>query len=239
MGLYQKGWLQFDIVQANYALHPVFAQFIYEKCKPKAENHFGLIEACRQYLKIPESGSAINNQKFVLFAENISVKLIRENNEEQANFISDIAYLMYYIAEYKKAEELYKKALEISEQILGEEHPSTATSYNNLAGVYASQGEYKKAEELYKKALEIRERVLGEEHPSTATSYNNLAGVYASQGEYKKALRYYQKSYNILLLKLGQNHPSTQRVYENMKLEYFEWNPEGDFGQWLEENIKR
>ncbi len=407
MGLYQKGWLQFDIVQANYALHPVFAQFIYEKCKPKAENHLGLIEACQQCLEIPESGSAINSQKFVPFAENISEKLIRENNEEQANFISDIAYLMYYIAEYKKAEELYKKVLEIRERILGEEHPSTALSYNNLAGIYArqgeykkaeelykkaleirerileeehpstalsynnlagiyarqgeykkaeelykkalgirerilgeehpstassynnlafvyisqgeykkaeelykkaleiserilgeehpdtalsynnlagvyasqgeyqkaeelykkaleirerilgeehpdtassynnlagiydSQGEYKKAEELYKKALEIRERILGKEHPSTATSYNNLAGIYNNQGEYKKALRYYQKAYNIFLLKLGQNHPSTQIVYENMKLEYTKWNAEGDFEQWLEENIKR
>jgi tetratricopeptide (TPR) repeat protein/predicted MPP superfamily phosphohydrolase len=216
MGLYQKGWLQFDIVQANYALHPVFAQFIYEKCKPKAENHFGLIEACRQYLKIPESGSAINNQKFVLFAENISVKLIRENNEEQANFISDIAYLMYYIAEYKKAEELYKKALEISEQILGEEHPSTATSYNNLAGVYASQGEYKKAEELYKKALGIRERILGEEHLPTATSYNNLAGVYASQGEYRKAEELYKKALEIREWLLGKEHPSTATSYNNL-----------------------
>lgn len=60
MGLYQKGWMQFDIIQINYALHPVFVQFIYEKCKPKAENHLGLIKACQHYLEIPESGSAIN-----------------------------------------------------------------------------------------------------------------------------------------------------------------------------------
>ena len=30
MGLYQKGWLQFDIEQESYSMHPVFAQFIYE-----------------------------------------------------------------------------------------------------------------------------------------------------------------------------------------------------------------
>ena len=100
MELYQKGWIQFDIAQASYALHPVFAQFIYEKCKPKAENHLELIEVCQQYLEIPESGSALSCQKFVPFAENISEKLIRENNEEQANFISAIAYLYNYLAEY-------------------------------------------------------------------------------------------------------------------------------------------
>ena len=75
MGLYQKGWLQFDIVQRYYALHPVFAQFIYEKCKPKAENHLGLIEACQQYLEIPESGSALSCQKYIPFAEIISKKV--------------------------------------------------------------------------------------------------------------------------------------------------------------------
>ncbi len=220
MELYQKGWLQFDIVQANYALHPVFSQFIYEKCKPKAENHLGLIKTCQQYLKIPNSSSAINSRKFVPFAENISVKLIRENNEKQADFISDIAYLMYYVAEYKKAEELYKKVLEISERILGEEHPNTATSYNNLGLVYARQGEYKKAEELYKKALEISERILGEEHPSTATSYNNLGLVYARQGEYKKAEELYKKALEIRERILGEEHPSTAESYNNLAFVY-------------------
>ena len=77
--------------------------------------------------------------------------------------------------------------------------------------------------------------MLGEEHPDTATSYNNLAGVYASEGEYKRALIFYRKSYNILLLKFGQNHPYTQIVYENMQQVYIEWNPEGDFKQWITE----
>lgn len=39
MGLYQKGWLQLDLEQESYALHPVFAQFIYNECSPKKENH--------------------------------------------------------------------------------------------------------------------------------------------------------------------------------------------------------
>ncbi len=179
MELYQKGWLQFDIVQANYALHPVFAQFIYEKCKPKAENHLGLIGACQQCLKIPESGSAINCQKFVPFAENISKKLIREDNQEQANFISGIAYLLHYIAEYKKAEELYKKALEIRERILGEEHLCTAINYDNLAKVYARQGEYKKALRYYKMLYNIFLLRLGQNHPYTQVIYEYMQWVYS------------------------------------------------------------
>ncbi|MDE7203896.1 MAG: hypothetical protein K2O91_18845, partial [Lachnospiraceae bacterium] len=105
MGLYQKGWLQLD--KESYALHPVFAQIIFERYKPEEEKHHGLIEACRKCLEIPQSGSALECQKFIPFAENISERLIRENSMEQADFTFDIAYLLSYIAEYKKAEELY------------------------------------------------------------------------------------------------------------------------------------
>ena len=34
------------------------------------------------------------------------------------------------------------------------------------------------------------------------------------------------------------SHPSTLTVYINMKITHYEWNPEGDFEKWLEENIK-
>ena len=99
-------------------------------------------------------------------------------------------------------------------------------------------GEYRKAEELYQKSLRISKRVLGEEHPDTAINYNNLAGVYRSQGEYKIALSHCFKAYKVLMRKLGINHPNTQIVYKNMKIVYFEWNPKGNFKQWLEEKMK-
>ncbi|MEH2957840.1 tetratricopeptide repeat protein, partial [Candidatus Merdisoma sp. JLR.KK006] len=145
MGLYQKGWLQFDMGQESYALHPVFAQFIYEKCQPVMERHTGLIEACRRSLEIPESGSVLECRLFIPFAENIIEKLGMENNLEQVSFISTIAYLLYRVAEYKKAEALYEKSLQIRKKVLGEEHPDTATVYNNLALLYGKQGEYRKA----------------------------------------------------------------------------------------------
>ena len=157
---------------------------------------------------------------------------------EKAKFIFKLAYLLQYIADYQKAEKLYEQSLEIYKQELGENHLDTVTNYNNLGGVYARQGKYKEAESLYKKGLEIREKILEENHPDTATSYNNLAYVYASQGKYKIALVYYLKAYKILIFKLGLQHPNTQIVYKNMEIAYSEWNPEGNFNQWLEEMKK-
>jgi len=213
MGLYQKGWLQFDIKQESFALHPVFAQFIYGKCRLVPEKHQGLIESCRTSLSIPQRGSVLECQKYIPFAENMIEKLCLGKNLEETSFISVAAYLLYYIAEYEKAAALYEKSLRIIERVLGEEHPDTAKSYGDLACMYAGQGEYKKAEGLYEKSLRIIEKVFGEGHPNTARGYSNLAYVYASQGEYKKAEELCEKNLRISERVLGEEHPDTSMGY--------------------------
>ena len=218
--LYQKGWLRFDMEQESYVLHPVFAQFIYEKCKPAMEKHAGLIKACKGYLEVPENGSPLECQRYIPFAENIIRKVNMEDELVQAEMKDALAYLLRYIAEYEKAQELYSQVLEIRKRVLGEEHPDTAASYNNLASVYASQGEYEKAEGLYGKALGICERVLGEEYLGTATSYNNLAYVYDRQGKYEKAEGLYGKALGIYERVLGEEHPDTAASYNNLAYVY-------------------
>ena len=220
-GLYRKGWLQFDMEHESYSLHPVFAQFIYEKCRPGVEMHHGLIEACQECLEIPESGSVLECQKYIPFAENIIEKIDIGETIEQARFMNSLAFLLYHKGEYKKAEGLFGKILLIREKVLGEEHPYTAASYNDLAMVYYSQGSYEEAEKLYKKALLISEKVLGEEHPYTADSYNNLAMVYYSQGRYKEAEELYKKALLIREKVLGEEHPNTAASYNNLAMVYY------------------
>lgn len=84
----------------------------------------------------------------------------------------------------------------------------------------------------------IREKVLGKEHIDTANSYSNLAAEYMRQGRYKISLIYYTKAHKIFVSTLGVKHPSTQRSYASLKITYLEWNPEGNFEQWLEEKMK-
>ncbi len=220
MGLYQKGWLQFGAKQENYALHPVFAQFICEKCKPELDRHLGLIDACRKNLKIPESGSVIECQKYIPYAENMIEKLVMGDKLELAGFISAVADLLYYVAEYKKAEALYEKSLKINVEVFGEGHPETAINYNNLALVYWSQGEYKKAEELYEKSLWINEKVLGEDHSNTITNCNNLALVYKNQGKYSEAEGLYKKVLQVGEKVIGTEHLNTAVGYNNLALVY-------------------
>ena len=224
-GLERKGWLQFDIEEEVYTLHPVFAQFIYQKQKPKQENHAGLIEACQKSLELLKGDSVIKCQKLIPFAESM-IKKIDIETEKQADFISVLAGTLEYTGEYKKAEEWYSECLRINKDILGENYPSTASSYHNLARVYKKEGEYEKAKELYEKSLRIKERVLGGNHPSTASSYHNLAGVYRKEGEYEKAKELYEKSLRIKERVLGENHPDTASSYHNLGLLYQE---EGEY----------
>lgn len=132
MGLYQKGWLQYDVNQEGFALHPVFAQFIYEKCRPNKEKHNGLIEACYRFMEIPKSGFVLGYQKYISFAENIVKRIDMKNDMEQAGLICKLAYLLQYMTQCDKAEKLYKKVLNIFKKRLGENHPDTADIYNNL-----------------------------------------------------------------------------------------------------------
>lgn len=178
-GLYRKGWLQFDIEQESYSLHPVFATFIYEKCKPTMKNHVGLIEACQESLEIPESGSALECQNYIPFAESIIEKIDMGQGVKKAYFISELAYWLVYIADYKKAEKLYEQSLEIYKQELGENHLDTVTSYNNLGGVYGRQGKYKIALIYYLKAYKILIFKLGLQHPNTQIVYENMKIAYS------------------------------------------------------------
>lgn len=216
MGLYERGWLQFDIEQESYALHPVFAQFIYEKYKPKLEMHSGLIKACRKCLVIPESGSALECKKFIPFAENIIELMGMVKSEKQIEFIDTFANLLRYLGEYRKAEKLYKKILEICNNDWEEDPLGMTYIYNDLACTYEMQGEYEKAKELHEKNVQIRKDMLGEVHQDTAASYCGIAAIYMRQKELEKAEALYEKSLLIYKSALGENNQNIARVYSNL-----------------------
>lgn len=216
VGLYRKGWLQFDTEQESYSIHPVFAQFIYAKCKPKAERHYGLMEGCQKCLKIPDSGSAMECQKFIPFAENIVKKVNMKASVDQIKFVSVFAYLLQCIAQYKKAEKLYFMILEECKEKLNEYTCDYISICNNLAYIFEKQGEYGKAEVWAKKAIWICNTILREGHSDAAKSYNILGIVYQGQGNYKKAEELYRKSLQIRKKEFGEGHLDTSISYHNL-----------------------
>lgn len=121
-------------------------------------------------------------------------------------------FISEYLAEYDKAINYYKLALQSALLKDGERHPDVATIYNNIGYIYNSQGDYAKALEYYNKSLEIRLLVLGERHPDVGASYISIGLAYHSQGDYAKALEYIDKSYGILKDFLPDEHPNMKTV---------------------------
>ncbi len=137
--------------------------------------------------------------EFIEFLEDCVYKL--ESTNHFANW-----YLNSFknSSKFSKAEEQYKKSVELSEKVLGNEHPDTATTYNNLASVYYHKGDYTKALEWHHKALTICEKVMGKEHPNTATTYNNIAGVYNKPRRLRQGTRVVPKGFRYPRKGVGQ-----------------------------------
>ncbi len=238
--LYRKGWLQFNIEQESYALHPVFAQFIYEKCKPNVENHFELVQSCQKRLSLSRKGNSflLACLKYIQFAEGIIANLDMKKNKIQILLMDELAFLWLQIDAYKKSEELYWKILELCKNVFGEYHSETALYYEDLAYVYGCQGDYKKGKKMYKRSVEIRESLLGKNHLDTAKSYHGLAYMYSLQNDYKNALAYFFKAYRIFYLNIELSYENAKSIYQAMERNYREYYDDYNFKQWLEEKMK-
>ncbi|KAI7766379.1 hypothetical protein LZL87_013153 [Fusarium oxysporum] len=145
-----------------------------------------------------------------------------------ACLLTNCAYYMLTIGNYRVAEDLNKKAANTRTKMLGEEHPSTLASMNNLASTYRNQGQWKEAEELGVRVMAIRKRVLGEEHPDTLTSMGNLASTYSNQGRWKEAEELEVRVMAIRKRVLGEEHPDTLASMSNLALTY------SNQGRWKE-----
>ena len=76
-----------------------------------------------------------------------------------------------------QAEELYRRALDIKNQLLGPTHPDVAVSLHNVAMLAVGQGDDDRARELFERAVAILEASLGAEHPKTVASRTQLAAL--------------------------------------------------------------
>jgi len=100
--------------------------------------------------------------------------------------LNRLASLYQAQKEYDAAEQLYKQALEISENV--RKHPAeVATLLNNLASLYYEQQKYAEAEPLYEKSLEIVEKTFGPKHPKTTRRLRCLADLYQASGKSDRA----------------------------------------------------
>jgi tetratricopeptide (TPR) repeat protein len=123
--------------------------------------------------------------------------------------VNNLAFLLMKKGDYASAEQLFFRALEAQERVLGMEHPDTFTSVNNLAFLLMKKGDYASAEQLFFRALEARERVLGKEHPDTLTSVNDFGVLLIKKRDYAGAEPLFLRALEARERVLGKEHPDT------------------------------
>lgn len=88
--------------------------------------------------------------------------------------MSRLALNLWSQGQFKEAEELQLRVLEMDQRNLGYEHPETLTAMQSLAHTLYSQESFEEAVPLMENCVQLRKRILGDDHPHTKYSADVL-----------------------------------------------------------------
>lgn len=134
----------------------------------------------------------------------------------EAELRNALGKTFYYLGEYHRAVQHYRRAIAILEDSLSKDHQETLTVKNNLAVALRSSGQWKEATEILERVVAVRKTTLGPHHADTLQSLNNLAAAYKSAGQWYQAAETYQQVYQYRKNALGDNHPDTLLAANNL-----------------------
>lgn len=108
---------------------------------------------------------------------------------------------------YNEAEEAFRKAAELQEQIPDAEDTLLITILNGLGNVYLQQGKYRDAESTYQHALQIWGKLARPDDPEMAHALSNLAILYYEEGKYEQAKPLLTRAVEMREQAFGPEHP--------------------------------
>ncbi len=128
-----------------------------------------------------------------------------------ADDYSNMGKVYSFLKEYKTAESLFEKAIEINRKLHNNTHPDIARDISNLGAVYRCQGINGKAEKLFKEAIEINKKFYGNEHPDIARDISSLAAVYRGEKKFSESEKLFKEAIEINKKFYGNEHPDIAR----------------------------
>ncbi len=150
---------------------------------------------------------------------------LRALNNAESNMAaeSDIALCCSWLGgvrlkqgQYRDAEALYMRCLDIDLKLHGKSSLEVAEDLDNLGSVYEPTGRLFEAERLYVTSIKMKAEALGGKHPDVAESVNNLAELVKIQGKYSEAEPLYRVSIESLSSHYGKEHPKVASVINNL-----------------------
>lgn len=118
--------------------------------------------------------------------------------------------------EYDDALQLFRRALDIKQAILGDNHPAVANTINSIGVVLYNQSGGDQGLEQFRQSLSIEQATLGPEHPGVANSHNNLAAALQMLGQNDEALEHHRAALALREAALGPGHPDVAGSLANL-----------------------
>ena len=104
-----------------------------------------------------------------------------------AQILSNLGAIFQRQHKYGKAEESYKRSLEITEQQLGLFHPYLTLALGNLWGLYTEMGRHSQVEGQYRRSLTILDQMSPAPNGRIVLTLHWLGKSYLQQGEKSNA----------------------------------------------------
>jgi tetratricopeptide (TPR) repeat protein len=172
--------------------------------------HFHLGKSLEEAGELQEA--FVSYQRFYNFCLN----KVGEKSKDTLAAMNQMASVCMDMGQLDQSEDLYLKALKISQEMYGEGASETLGYLNNLGILYAERKDPEKAEEFYQKTLEACQKHLGNDHLQTLCTWNNLANLLHERKKYQEAVSIHSRVLDVRIREQGKDHPMTASSYENL-----------------------
>lgn len=179
--LVKTGWLKSDgKLVSTYIMHSVIAsairfqneEHLYEKCRY-------VIHSITKEMDCGEQEHGAEKSYLIPFSWSISDVLWNHLcNEQDAEFLTNLAYIYYDIGNYDNAYQFFQRALEIDERVSGPNSITVSSDYYNLADVSYNMYQFSKSLSYLRKALAIRKKYYSSDDIEVVVLIKLLAGIY-------------------------------------------------------------
>eukprot|EP00163_Fabomonas_tropica_P005770 TRINITY_DN1540_c0_g1_i3.p1 TRINITY_DN1540_c0_g1~~TRINITY_DN1540_c0_g1_i3.p1 ORF type:complete len:1482 (+),score=425.08 TRINITY_DN1540_c0_g1_i3:1953-6398(+) len=106
-----------------------------------------------------------------------------DSHPDYARCLNNLGLACKKVSKIDKAEDYYRKCLDIRLHTQGEWHPHTALVQRNLGSLLFTQQQFPEALELFQASLRTCQQVYGPIHPSTAASMEWVGGILTLTGK--------------------------------------------------------
>jgi tetratricopeptide (TPR) repeat protein/predicted Ser/Thr protein kinase len=115
-----------------------------------------------------------------------------------------------------EAERMFRRALELAQQLCGPEHVAVSDALLNLGVALQGQSKMREAETNMIAGLAMRRKLLGNDSTEVAMALHNWAGVLSCESRFREAERAGREALNIELKARGNEHREVAMMYDSL-----------------------